>query len=278
MRRRVARLGLVLSWLAGATPAAAQGVDSVLARIERMAISQERAEARVLADSLVSALPSNAPRYADALYWRGFASSNAADAERDYLRVSIEYPLSARAPDALLALAQLEYARGDRAAARRRFDRLLRDYPRGEHVARASYWSGRLAMDEGDRDAACATLRSARQAVRPGDVELANQVEYLLGQCAIPVVPREPAPTPPAAQQPAARFAVQVAAYSARRDAVTLSDRLTARGFDVTIVGTRAPYRVRVGRYATRASATQDLPRIRAAGFARAFVVEVETP
>lgn len=268
-------LGLAALLGAGAMPARAQAVDSVLARIERMAISQERAQARVLADSLLTALPPVTPRYAEALYWRGFASSNAADAERDYLRVSIEFPLSARAPDALLALAQLEYARGDRAAARRRFDRLLRDYPSGPHVARASYWSGRLAMDEGDREAACASLRTAKQAVRPGDVELSNQVDYLLGQCAIPLPRRDTTVTPPTAQQPTARFAVQVAAYSARRDATALAERLEGRGFEVTIVGTRAPYRVRVGRYATRAAATQDLPRIRAAGFARAFVVEV---
>ena len=132
--------------LAAAT-ARAQGADSAMARVERLAIAGDRATARGIADSLLSALSSTSPTYVDALYWRAFTSSNAADAERDYLRLSVEFPLSPRAPDALLALAQLEYARGDRGAARRRFDRLLRDYPTGRHLARASYWSARLALE-----------------------------------------------------------------------------------------------------------------------------------
>jgi hypothetical protein len=267
-----------------ATPggAGAQGADSALARVERLAISQDRAAARVLADSLVGALASGDPQYADALYWRGFASSNAADAERDYLRVSIEFSLSPRAPDALLALAQLEFARGDRTAARRRFDRLLRDYPSGRHVARASYWSGRLAMDEGDDQAACSSLRGARLAVAANEVELINQIEYLLGQCAIPVAPRPDttASSQRSTGQPQAgrTFSVQVAAFTARNDANALVTQLTARGFDVRVVGTRAPYRVRIGRYPTRAAAVAELPRIRAAGLPAAFVVEAEPP
>jgi cell division septation protein DedD len=281
-----ARRGLALAAFAGALATAgeagaqAQPVDSVLARIEGLAISQDRAAARVLADSLLAALPPGDRGVADALYWRGFSSSNAADAERDYLRVSVEFPLSPRAPEALLALAQLEYARGDRVAARRRFDRLLREYPSGRHVARASYWSGRLAMDEGDDQAACSALRSARLAVTPGDVELTNQIEYLLGQCAIPVLPRPDTSTRPPSTPttvPAGRtFSVQVAAYSSRGDANTLATRLRDHGFDVRVVGTRAPYRVRIGRYPTRAAAVADLPRIRAAGLSAAFVVEAE--
>lgn len=264
------------------SPGAAQSPDSALGRIERMAISQDRAEARVLADSLVQSLPPLDPHYADALYWRAFTSSNAADAERDYLRVSVEYPLSPRAPDALLALAQLEYARGDRATARRRFDRLLRDYPSGRHVARASYWSGRLAMDEGDRAAACTSLAAAQKAVAPGDIELRNQVDYLLSQCAIPIAP---APDTGAAagggagsataETAAREYSLQVAAYSVRRDATAMASRLKARGFDVRVVGSRAPYRVRIGRYPTRAAATAALGRVRSS-FPDAIVVEAE--
>jgi hypothetical protein len=278
---RVARYvlpGLVACCLAAGS-ARAQAVDSVLVRIERLAISQDRASARALADSLLTALPSDDRRYPDALYWRGFSSSSAADAERDYLRVSVEYPLSPRAPEALLALAQLEYARGDRVTARRRFDRLLREYPSGQHVARASYWSGRLAMDEGDDQAACGALRNARLAVTPNDVELTIQIDYLLGQCAIPVIPPDTGTRAPpsSGMQPAGRtFSIQVAAFSARGEANTLVTQLGNRGFDARVVGTRSPYRVRIGRYTTRAAAVSDLPRIRAAGFPAAFVVEAE--
>ncbi len=256
----------------------AQGVDSVLARLERLAVSQDRSAARVVADSLLRELPTVDPRYADALYWRGFSSTSAADAEKDYLRVSVEYPLSPRAADALLALAQLEYARGDRAAARRRFDRLLRDYPSGRHVARASYWSGRLAMDEGDRTAACESLGHARESVAPGDVELRNQIEYLLGQCAVPVKPPSESTSTEGGRTAtgAPEYSVQVAAFSARRDATDMADRLRERGFDVRVVGTRAPYRVRIGRYPTRAAASAALGRMRGSGLS-GIVVEAES-
>ena len=282
---RRGRLVLMLACLvglqvAGSSRVGAQSADSVLARLERMAISQDRAEARVLADSLVRGLAVGDARLAHALYWRAFSSSNAAEAERDYLRVSVEFPLSPRAADALLGLAQLEYARGDRAAARRRFDRLLRDYPSGRHVARASYWSGRLAMDEGDRDAACGSLRSARQVVSSADIELTNQIEYLLSQCAIPLPPAPDtagagATGAAAGTVPGREFSVQVAAYSARRDATSMAARLNGRGFDVRVFGTRAPYRVRIGRYPTRAAAAAALERIRSSGLS-GIVVEAE--
>jgi hypothetical protein len=257
----------------------AQDVDSSLARLERLILANDRPTARSLADSLFATLPADSPRAADVLYWRAASASSAADAERDYKRISIEHSLSSRAPDALLALAQLEFARGDRSAARRRFDHLLRDYPSGRHVARASLWSGRLAIE--DRDpAGCVTLQSARPNVPAEDVELRNQFDYFIGQCAL-LTPADTtsspaaAPGPPAVNGKATQFSVQVAAYNARRDATALSNRLKQRGFDVRVVGDRAPYRVRIGRYATRADAVAALGRMRASQVT-GIVVEAE--
>ena len=51
--------------------------------------------------------------YGDAIFWRGALAETAADAERDYRRVIVEYPLSPYADDALLSLAELEQARSD---------------------------------------------------------------------------------------------------------------------------------------------------------------------
>jgi hypothetical protein len=273
---RSASLLLVLA-VAG-TPARgeSQDVDGTLARIERLIVGGNRADARTLVDSLYETVTAESPRFADVLFWRAASASSAADAERDYLRISIEHSLSPRAPDALLALAQLEFARGDRTAARRRFDRLLRDYPSGRHVARASLWSGRLAIE--DRDpSGCATLHAGRPRVAPEDIELRNQFDYFIGLCAqLSPVDTTPPPSdaPPAAAE-APQFSVQVAAYSTRRDATALFNRLTQRGFDARIVGDRAPFRVRVGRYATRAEATAALARMRAAQVS-GIVVEAE--
>lgn len=255
-----------------------QNVDTTLARIERLVVAGDRSSAHHLADSLIALLPPESPRVADALYWRAQSAPSAADAERDYLRVSVEHPFAARAPDALMALAQLELARGDRSTARRRFDLLLRDYPSGKHVPRASLWSGRLALEDGDYAGGCVTLNAARPLIGAGDVELRNQFDYFVSQCDRVMI-AEPAaavePPPSSAPTTAKQYSVQVAAFNARRDATSLASRLTARGVEARVVGDRAPYRVRVGRYATHADAVAALTRMRASKV-NGIVVEAE--
>jgi hypothetical protein len=270
-----------LAVLSATTPRGirSQDADSALIRVERLVVGGDRSTARVLADSLIASLPADSPRLADVLYWRAQSATSAVDAERDYLRISIEHPFTARAPDALLALAQLEFARGDRSAARRRFDRLLRDYPKGKHVARASLWSGRLALEERDNIAGCRTLNAARPIVGSDDIELRNQFDYYVAQCErIAPADSVTAPAPSGAPVPGragAGFSVQVAAYNTRQDATSLAARLKQRGFDVRVVGDKAPYRVRIGRYATRADANAALARVRASRLT-GMVVEAE--
>jgi cell division septation protein DedD len=254
-------------------------VDSALTRIERLIVAGDRSSARVLTDSLVAELPPESPRLADVYYWRAQSATSAADAERDYLRIAIEHPFTSRAPDALFALGQLELARGDRTSARRRFDRALRDYPRGRHVVRASLWSGRLALEERDYAAGCATLNAARPLVGPDEVEVRNQFDYYITQCErapdVDTTTTAP-PTPePAPVTEGAQFSIQVAAYSAKREATATATRLRERGFDVRVVGDRAPFRVRIGRYPTRAAAMAALARMRASRV-DGIVVEAE--
>ena len=257
-----------------------QNVDTAMARIERLVVAGDRSSARYLTDSLLATLPHESPRIADALYWRAATAPSAVDAERDYLRITVEHPYSRRAPDALLALAQLEFARGNRSAARRRFDRLLRDYPSGKHVARASLWSGRLAIEERDMVAGCATLDAGLPHIAAEDVELRNQFEYFVSQCErLPAAPADTlAAATPADSAPAkdAAFSVQVAAYTAQRDATSLAAHLKQRGFDARVVGDKAPYRVRVGRYATREEASAALTKMKAARVS-GLVVEAES-
>jgi tetratricopeptide (TPR) repeat protein len=257
--------------------AAQDGVDSALTRIERLIVAGDRSSARFLTDSLVAALPPESPRLADVYYWRAQSATSAADAERDYLRIAIEHPFTSRAPDALLALGQLELARGDRRSARRRFDRALRDYPRGRHVVRASLWSGRLALEERDYAAGCPTLNAARPLVGPDEVEMRNQFDYYITQCERALVVDTATTTPPTPEPvtEGAQFSIQVAAYSAQREATATATRLRERGFDVRVVGDRAPFRVRIGRYPTRAAAMAALVRMRASRV-DGIVVEAE--
>jgi sporulation related protein len=280
MRRTLLVAAVALAALAH--DGAAQDVDSALIRIERLVVGGDRSSARHLADSLVIALPPDSPRFADVLYWRAQSATSAVDAERDYLRIAVEYSFTTRAPDALLALGQLELSRGDRNSARRRFDRVLRDYPRGRHVVRASLWSARLALEERDYVAGCATLNAARPLLTADEIELQNQFDYYLSQCdRAPATPADTTMPPVATDSTAApgggQFSVQVAAYSARRDAMTMASRLRERGFDVRVVGDRAPYRVRIGRYPARAAAMAALARMRASRV-DGMVVEAEPP
>lgn len=61
-------------------------------------------------------------------------------------------------------------------------------------------------------------------------------------------------------------YSVQLAAYDTRADAESLVRRLTGRGIDARVSGDVAPFRVRVGRWATRAEAARELSALKAKG------------
>lgn len=260
------RLALLAAFtLAMGLPSALRAqADSALARISALARAGDRSSARQLADSIMTAMPSDARAYPEALYWRGFTAANAAEAERDYLRLAVEYPLSPRSEDALLLLSQLEYARGDRAAALRHLDRLLRDHPNGPSVGRATFWSARVAFDSGDSTKACAALTRARSLLPADDVETRNQVDYFLPRCAVAPV-RSDSESATSATRPAVEFSLQVAAFKTSREAKALATRLKARGYDARVTFRDTWYRVRVGRYQSRQEAEAAQARARKA-------------
>ncbi len=83
--------------------------------------------------------------------------------------------------------------------------------------------------------------------------------------------------TPPAAAAPASAagpFSVQLAAFGRRADADAMVASLGRRGIAARVDGRVAPYRVRVGRYATRAEAAEALARFEAMGM-KGFVAEL---
>ena len=71
-------------------------------------------------------------------------------------------------------------------------------------------------------------------------------------------------------------WSAQVAAFSARGDAERLAKRLSAKGHDVRITETK-PYRVRIGRFSTRAAAAALVEKLRTEKM-QAIVVEAERP
>ena len=59
---------------------------------------------------------------------------------------------------------------------------------------------------------------------------------------------------------------MQVAAYSSREPAVNLANLLVERGLEARVDGGVAPFRVRVGKYATRAEAAKAATTLKAQG------------
>jgi hypothetical protein len=266
---------------------AQQATDTLVERVQQLVNLGNRSAARSLADSALMIRTAGTEAYAEALYARALATSDAGSAERDYLRVGIEYPLSSRAQGAMMMAGQLKMSRGNRAGARAIFERIVLDFPGGAQSFRASYWAGRLALEDGDVARGCRWLQVSSETTPAADVEFRNQVEYLRATCMMPGAPLVTSDTTPAMvpvetpaadaaePQPATEYSVQVAAYSRKRDADATLNRLRARGFPVRIVGTRAPYRVRVGWYPTRAAAQAAQGRMRRAGVT-GIVVEAE--
>lgn len=291
--------------LIGVTDAGAQTTDPVYARAQALVSEGQGAQGRALVDSMyrVSA-PASAER-AEALFWRATLAATAADAERDYRAIVVDHATSARVEDALLRLAQLELARGDRDGALRHLQRLSTEFPGARQGARTNYWIARVLFEKGDLTAACAANGEALTRVAATDIELRNQIEYQQQRCrgatvatttapapaatqprqqpvAPPLTPRDATPSTPLDTRvepaPAARarsYSVQVAATNTRASAQTIVNRMQGRGYRARIDGTTAPFRVRVGTFATRDAATRALNEMKAKGI-EGFVAVID--
>jgi tetratricopeptide (TPR) repeat protein len=252
------------------TTAQSAPADSAFARARALVSSGSGAAGRVLIDSVIAATDPASPTYADALYWRAVLAANDDDAERDYRRIVVEYALSPRAADALLQLARLETARGDRAAATGHLARFVAENPTHPARAQASAQLTELLFEQNDLPRACSTLRQALAIIPDSAVETRNRLTYYGPRCA--ALDASPAARTPVsgskaardsaahrdsvvAHAPPARYTLQVAAYQSKAEADRVTERLRARGIDARVVGSKKPFRVRIGRYVTRGNA-----------------------
>jgi cell division septation protein DedD len=278
------RFRLVLATLAilaptVSRPGIAQGnpaADSVFARARRLVTGGNGAAGRVLVDSMMAAAPPESPAYADALYWRAALAASPRDAERDYRRLVVDYWYGSHAADALLQLAQTETARGDRAAASSHLQRFMLEAPTHPDRPRVGLTLTRLLFDQNDIPRGCVAWRQAMSATPATSVELRNQLAYYSGRCTatdVSAASRVPVAYPPGTPPPAAapkdttprrdttaasargRFTLQLAAFNTKTEATRLAARLLTRGITARVVGKAKPFRVRVGRYETRAAA-----------------------
>lgn len=293
-------LAITVASLVLSMPAQSQGTpDSVFVRAQKMVSDGNAGRGRAVVDSMLRSSRRGSPAYAEALFWRATLAASSQQSEQDYRRLVVEYPLYARTGDVLLRLAQLELLRGNRDAAAVHLRRIQTEHPEFGNQAAASYWLGRVLFEKNDLAGACGAIADAKRIVKPDDVELANQIEYQNQQCAgvvisapdttrlvevtsVPLpgpVTRAPAPagtlpTPSTANSPGP-YSVQVAAYNKKTQATELVSRLSRRGFSARVDGSRAPYRVRIGQYATRADAVAAQQRIKKGGIT-GIVVKVD--
>lgn len=284
------------------TDSARTPADSAILRARQLSNAGNDSGARRVIDSLFRATPPDSDGYADALYWRAALASDAVDAERDYRRLLIEAPLSARAEDALLQLAKLEQARGDRSAATDHLQRFLLSYPENPERPRAALALVRLLFEQGQVARACEALRAGREAVPADNAELRNQLEFYAPRCVTlesPVASADSAaadsaradslartartPKRKAAAAAAAKpvtapastarsrsgfYSVQVAAYDSPEPARRMARMLVSRGLEARVDGKARPYRVRVGKYAARAEAVKAAAALKRQGLA----------
>ena len=270
-----------------APPRPTTTIDSVFARARQLVVSGNGSAGRLLIDSVVAATSPDSQTYADAIYWRATLAATSADAERDYRRIIVEYPFSPHAGDALFQLGQIEVARGDRSGAIVHLDRFLLENPTHTERGRAGLLLVRTSFDAGDAPHACVALTRALQDVPPDQVELRNQLDYYSPRCSSVDTTTKAASAadaaPTAAKDTARRdatpeakgkYTLQVASYNSRTDAAKLTSRLKARGLDARLVGTTKVFRVRIGRYQTRAAAAAAARELKAKKI-DAFVTEI---
>ena len=95
---------------------------------------------------------------------------------------------------------------------------------------------------------------------KPSIVDPTKIPEAEKPHAAVDITPAKPAATPLAEVV----YSVQVAAYSHKIDAEKLASTLSNRGYEARVDGTVAPFRVRIGRYATNGEAEDALKKIKA--------------
>lgn len=268
-----ATLAVAGSSLVGAQAIATSGADSVFARARQLVVNGNGAAGRVLVDSMVAAAEPDTPAYAEALYWRATLAASSDDAERDYRRIAVDYPLSPRAGESLFKLAQLESTRGDHASAEAHLDRLLSGYPSYPDRTQAGVLFLHMAFDANDFARGCPVLRQTINAVPASNVELRNQLQYYVPRCAsfeaqrvaeADSIARARAARDSAAKAAKNKYSLQVASYTSKSGADALAKKLVTRGYEARVVESAKRYRVRIGRFATRSQAAAEQKRLKA--------------
>lgn len=268
---RVIVAGALVALAAADLPA--QQYDERVQAAVLMAQDGNADTARARIQSLLASLPANDSVYPEALYASGTIAPTAAQAQRYFRRVALEYGWSPWADDALLQLAEIRYASHDALGTVRAVERLRADYPASALLPTGAYWAARASVDLNDDATACQWVSYGLS--RGGsDIETINQLRYFSGRCSGAAAPGEsvPAAVPPAAPSGPV-YRVQVAAVSSQEAADQVAAGLRNLGYPVSIVRDGGLYKIRAGSYPDRAAADEAVGNIRSRIGGQPFVV-----
>lgn len=277
------RLLVLIVALVVTAPAHAQqlppAADSAVARAIQLAANNDSAAGRIVLDSLISARQSSSLVRGEATYWLSRFAPSPEERERVLGTLIVDVPFSPRIPAALYEIGMLELARNDRDLAVIHLSRYLSAASADTGRVTVSLALGRLLLERGEIPRACAVLLVGRGEVADTALELRNQFEFSASRCqGVDTTTRVEAP-PVADTAPAPRrtgaFTVQVAAYETQSAADRLATSLRGQGLAARVVGTAKPFRVRVGRYATRGEAEDASRRVDAVAKSKSIVVIV---
>lgn len=278
MKRLLVTLLIVAAARASSAQQLPPAAEAAVNRATQMASNRDTVGARRVLDSLVNARESTPLVRGEASYWLSRFAGTAEDRERILGALIIDYPFSARVPRALYELGTMELDRGERDRAAAHLTRYLSAAPDDSGRVAASLALGKLLLERGETPRACAVLLVGRSEVPPDAIELRNQFEFSVGRCqgvdTTTRIEKVVADTTPAESRTGA-FTVQVAAYDTKAGADRLATTLRGQGLEARVVGKAKPFRVRVGRYATRSEAEEASRRVDSVAKSKSIVVIV---
>lgn len=243
---------------------------SAIRRAQRLVNDGNGAEGRALVDSLLNATEPRSPEEAEVLFWRATLAENWDQAQRDYLRVMLEHERSPFAASAMLRLAQGEAMRGDRDAALRYVDRLLAEAPSAPERMDALALRARLLPTVATTAPAAANTPTSPPLSPTPNVPPVPAP----AQTSSTSAPPNSAPSP-SAPSGAMVWSVQIAAFPSAAEAAGFAAEIRDRGYDARVDGVVAPFRVRFGRYASRAAAAAAMEAYKQKERGDAFLAQV---
>jgi len=258
--------------------------DARLVEALRLAQSGQVDSGRTIIRRLLATLPPTDSVYPEALLAAAKIAPDAQAVATNLNRIVVEYGASAWADDALLLLTQLYFAQRDPMQTIQAAERLNRDYPDSPLRPRANFSAARAYFELKNEARGCELIQQAIAGAGE-DVEFKNQVNFYAARCSAPSTTTTSTTQGGGAQPvdtatktaPAAPHAwsVQVLAVKSAAQVDDMLTRLRVMGFESRVMrDSTGFFKVRVGRYATRAEAQRAQQRLRSKVGGHPFVVE----